>query len=140
LTQHPLHPALVHFPIACWVLSAPCDLAAWWLNDAQYWHIAWLLIAAGILLALPAMLAGMLDMAKIQNKNKKALKILHWHIGLVSTAWLFYLISLILREASTAPPGAAAVICAVVGLIVLLVGGWHGAELVYRHGIGFKRR
>ena len=55
---HPLHPALVHFPITCWVLAVPCDLAGW-LYFPQAWYAAYLLILGGVILAVPAMLAGM---------------------------------------------------------------------------------
>jgi uncharacterized membrane protein len=139
---HPLHPALVHFPIACWVLAVPCDLAGW-LYISQAWYAAYLLIMGGVILALPAMLAGMPDLAKLKN-NKTVMAVAYRHIGLIGFAWILYLVSLMLRmdegRSPVASPGAAATGFAVAGLIVLLMGAWHGAELVYSYGIGIRRR
>jgi uncharacterized membrane protein len=139
---HPLHPALVHFPIACWVLAVPCDLAGW-LHNPQAWYAAYLLILGGVVLALPALLAGMPDLAKLKN-NKTVMTVAYRHIGLIGSAWILYLVSLMLRVGEgrepTASPGIAATACAVAGFIVLLMGAWHGAELVYSYGIGIRRR
>jgi uncharacterized membrane protein len=139
---HPLHPALVHFPIACWVLAVPCDLAGW-LYTPQAWYAAYLLIMGGVILALPAMLAGMPDLAKLRN-NKTVMAVAYRHIGLIGSAWILYLVSLMLRmeegRSPAASPGAAATGFALAGLIVLLIGAWHGAELVYSYGIGIRRR
>jgi uncharacterized membrane protein len=134
---HPLHPALVHFPIACWVLAVPCDLAGW-LYISQAWYAAYLLIMGGVILALPAMLAGMPDLAKLKN-NKTVMAVAYRHIGLIGSAWILYLVSLMLRSPA-ASPGVAATGFALAGLIVLLMGAWHGAELVYSYGIGIRRR
>src|SRR5688572_772712 len=134
---HPLHPALVHFPIACWVLAVGCDLAGW-LYISQAWYAACLLIVGCVILALPAMLAGRPDRAKLNN-NKTVMAVAYRHIGLIGSAWILYLVSLMLRSPS-ASPGAAATGFALAGLIVLLMGAWHGAELVYSYGIGIRRR
>ena len=139
---HPLHPALVHFPIACWVLAVPCDIAGW-LHIPQAWYAAYLLILGGVILALPAMLAGMPDLAKLKN-NKTVMAVAYRHIGLIGSAWIFYLVSLMLRVGEgrdpASAPGVAATACALIGLVVLLAGAWHGAELVYSYGIGIRRR
>jgi uncharacterized membrane protein len=139
---HPLHPALVHFPIACWVLAVPCDIAGW-LYIPQAWYAAYLLILGGVILALPAMLAGMPDLAKLKN-NKTVMAIAYRHIALIGASWILYLVSLLLRVgeggASIASPGVPATIFAVAGLIMLIMGAWHGAELVYSYGIGIRRR
>jgi uncharacterized membrane protein len=139
---HPLHPALVHFPIACWVLAVPCDIAGW-LHMPQAWYAAYLLILGGVVLALPAMLAGMPDLAKLKN-NKTVLAVAYRHIGLIGSAWILYLVSLMLRvgegRTPAEAPGLAATACALIGLVVLLAGAWHGAELVYSYGIGIRRR
>jgi uncharacterized membrane protein len=139
---HPLHPALVHFPIACWVLAVPCDIAGW-LHIPQAWYAAYLLILGGVVLALPAMLAGMPDLAKLKN-NKTVMAIAYRHIGFIGAAWILYLVSLMFRmgegRAPASSPGAAATVCAVAGLAMLLAGAWHGAELVYSYGIGIRRR
>ncbi len=139
---HPLHPALVHFPIACWVLAVPCDFAGW-LNFPQAWYAAYLLILGGVILAVPAMLAGMPDLVKLKN-NKTVLAVAYRHMGLIGSAWILYLISLLLRVGEggmpIAAPGITATACAVAGLVLLLMGAWHGAELVYSYGIGIRRR
>ena len=140
--SHPLHPALVHFPIACWVLAVPCDFAGWF-HVPQAWYAAYLLIFGGVILALPAMVAGMPDLAKLKN-NKTILAVAYRHMGLIGSAWILYLISLLLRVGEggmpAASPGMAATACAVAGLVLLLAGAWHGAELVYSYGIGIRRR
>ncbi|HEX5056418.1 MAG TPA: DUF2231 domain-containing protein [Gammaproteobacteria bacterium] len=139
---HPLHPALVHFPIACWVLAVPCDIAGW-LYMPQAWYAAYLLILGGVVLALPAMLAGMPDLAKLKN-NKTVMAVAYRHIGLIGSAWILYLVSLMLRvgkgRTPAEAPGVAASACALIGLMLLLAGAWHGAELVYSYGIGIRRR
>jgi uncharacterized membrane protein len=136
---HPLHPALVHFPIACWVLAVPCDVAGW-LHVPQAWYAAYFLILGGVILAVPAMLAGMPDLMKLKN-NKTVLAVAYRHMALIGSAWIFYLASLMLRmEMPMAAPGMAATACATAGLVLLLMGAWHGAELVYSYGIGIRRR
>jgi len=48
LFGHPLHPALVHFPIAAW-LFAPLADAAWWLTaDAFFARVALWLTGLGL--------------------------------------------------------------------------------------------
>ena len=124
---HPLHPALVHFPIACWVLAVPCDIAGW-MHVPQAWYAAYLLILGGVILALPAMLAGMPDLAKLKN-NKTVMAVAYRHIGFIGSAWILYLVSLMLRVGEGRTPASAtgvfATACAIVGLLVLLAGACH---------------
>jgi uncharacterized membrane protein len=137
--RHPVHPALVHFPIACWVLALPCDLAAW-LEWFPWSRPAYLLILGGVLLALPAMLAGMLDFKRVED-DEAALPLAYRHVTLIACAWLAYLTSLMLRlDSFTTPPGLAAVLATATGFVFLIVGAWHGAELVYGHGVGVHSR
>lgn len=144
--RHPLHPALVHFPIACWVLVLPCDIAKLVISWSSIDPVAWgrveclsaLLLIVGLILALPAMLAGLMDLNKVQG-NTPALKVANYHMLLMCSAWAIYLISLLLRIdglSITNEPGLAAILIAMLGFITLLVGGWYGGELVYRYRIG----
>jgi hypothetical protein len=67
------------------------------------------------------------------------LPIAYRHVTFIACAWLSYLVSLMLRLESLAnPPGVAAVIATAAGFVFLLVGAWHGAELVYGHGVGVQ--
>ena len=57
----PVHPALVHFPVAFWALVPVLDVAAWLERAAEYWRLDWYFALAGVISALPAMVAGGLD-------------------------------------------------------------------------------
>lgn len=134
--RHPLHPALVHFPIACWSLATAADLASLvWGEPA--WRFAGMLLVAGIGFSIPAMLAGFLELVKIAEDHP-AIKDVNRHMIVVMTALAFYTASLFLRlQGSTlTEPSVLAIASSVAGFLFLCVAGWLGGKLVYGHRLG----
>lgn len=137
--SHPLHPALVHFPIACWSLATAADVASlWWGKPA--WMLAGVLLALGTLTALAAMAAGFVELLKVGAEHP-ASRDLNRHMLLMLTAWCLYAASLFLRLQGATPtqPGTVDLGLSVVGFVVLGVGGWFGGKLVYGHGVGVAK-
>ena len=138
--KHPLHPALVHFPIACWSLAFAGDAASLvWGEPA--WKAAGLLMAIGTALALPAMATGLLDFLKLPAGHPGAADV-ERHMTLVLGAWTAFATSLAFRADGlhVLQPGAIALGCSAIGFATLCVAGWFGGKLVYAHGIGQVRR
>lgn len=133
--DHPLHPALVHFPLALWTVSAGTDAVALLTGDRAWWTLSHHALAAGLAFGLLALLAGMAE-AMLRPLPRPALRTLLIHAGCMSAAFLAFLVSLALRR--TAPPPPAALVASAAGLLTLLAGGWHGGTLVYRFGIGVR--
>jgi uncharacterized membrane protein len=132
---HPIHPAVVHFPLGLLLSASAADLlqlAGIWSNP----QFAALLIAAGLLGGLVAMAAGLYDFARLDETIvPHALR----HMATVGLAWLGYAVALYLRRAALTgaaePSGASIAVCLASGA-VLALGGWLGGELVYRYGAG----
>ena len=138
--SHPLHPALVHFPIACWSLATAADVASlWWGKPA--WMLAGVLLALGTLTALAAMATGFIELMKIGAEHP-ATRDLNRHMLLMLSAWCLYATSLFLRLQGTTltQPNTVDLGLSVVGFVVLSVGGWFGGKLVYGHGVGVNTR
>ena len=137
--SHPVHPALVHFPIACWVLGSLVDISnvVFGLHRAE---IAALLISAGLVLAVPAMIAGLLEMIKIEQ-DTVAQKVAEKHMNLVLMSWLFYAVSLYLRVSNENSESVSLVVlaCSMGGVLSLGFAGWYGGQLVYEYRIGVKK-
>lgn len=134
--RHPLHPALVHFPIACWSLATAADLASpVWGEPA--WRLAGVLLVAGIGFSIPAMLAGFLELAKVAEDNP-AIKDVNRHMIMVMSALTCYVVSLFLRLHGTEliEPGLLAIGLSVLGFLCLGMAGWLGGKLVYGHRLG----
>ncbi|SHM17717.1 DUF2231 domain-containing protein [Rhodanobacter sp. OK091] len=134
--RHPLHPALVHFPIACWSLATAGDLASLvWGEPA--WRLAGVLLVAGIGFSIPAMLAGFFELAKVAEENP-AIKDVNRHMIVVMCALAFYTASLFLRlqGAHLVEPGPLAIALSALGFGLLCVAGWLGGKLVYGHRLG----
>ena len=134
--RHPLHPALVHFPIACWSLATAADLASLaWGEPA--WRFAGILLLAGIGFSIPAMLAGLLELAKIDGDNP-AIRDVNRHMIMVMSALSCYVASLFLRLHGTSfvEPGPPAIGLSALGFLCLGVAGWLGGKLVYGHRLG----
>jgi len=134
---HPVHPALVHFPIAL-LLSATIADVAWVTGITSNTQIAAVMMAAGLTAGLLAMGAGMVDVIKLDESiMPHAVR----HMSIVSLAWLGYGIALYLRRDSLSGNVAIAtptVAVSIVSALLLALGGWLGGRLVYTFGAGVE--
>src|SRR5262245_11498575 len=125
---HPLHPALVHFPIALLLSATGADLA-WLAGFTQDTHIGAVMMAAGLAMGLVAMAAGLVDFSRLdQAVVPHALR----HIGTVGIAWLGYAVALYFRRDSLQGPAAistASLTLSIISALLLALGGWLGGRL-----------
>lgn len=133
--RHPLHPVLVHFPVTCWTLATLADFASLPVGEPAWQWSAGLLVV-GCLMALAAMVAGLMELARVPEGQ--ALKDTYWHMGLMLTAFTLFTARLFVGLDHLQPlaPGWLALSLDAIGFITLMVGGWLGGRLVYGHGIG----
>ena len=136
---HPLHPALVHFPIGLLLSATLADLvfAAGLTANGQ---VAAIMMAGGLAAGLLAMGAGLVDFAKLDEAVvPHALR----HMAVVGIAWIGYAISLYLRRdlltGGTAVP-TSAILTSLVSALLLALGGWLGGRLVYTFRAGVSKR
>lgn len=133
---HPVHPAIVHFPIACWTLSTIGDVAGiWW--GTLVWEVSGVLLITGTVTAIAAMATGLLELHKTKE-DEQASRTAELHMQLVLAAWMLYGLSLLMRwmENRNGAPDTVGIALSVAGLITLTAAGWYGGKLVYEHGIG----
>jgi len=137
--SHPLHPALVHFPVAGWSLATAADVASPWLGEPA-WRFAAISMSAGCLVALAAMAAGLREFAKLRDGHP-ALPVANRHMLFALAAFCAYATSLLLRwsQGGLHAPGTLALAVSIVGFALLGVTGWLGGKLVYAHGVGVSR-
>ena len=140
LGGHPVHPLLVHFPVALWTVAAGADVAGWMYGWPEAWLVSFGSQAAGIVIALLAMVAGFLDFAAIP-RGEPAQRVAVTHLLAMSTAWLLFIVSLAMRGLPAMnPPSIWATATALVAWAVMAFGGWLGGRLVYEFGIGVVDR
>ena len=132
---HPLHPSLVPFPIAFFIGAFLADLAYLKLATAFWATAAFWLIAAGLVGAVLAALAGFTDF--LGSAQVRAIRDVWLHmLGNVAVV-VIELVNFVLRlghpAAALPSPGVY-----LSGAAFLLLGftGWKGGELVFRHRVG----
>ncbi|MGE3839063.1 MAG: DUF2231 domain-containing protein [Hyphomonadaceae bacterium] len=139
MKPHPVHPMLVHVPIACWILTPFCDAVALAFHIDFFWQAAALVAAIGVMAGALAATAGAMDFARAQAK---APTLALSHASLMSGAWVLATIGLIGRigggyHAIVPPPWWTIAFGGVVFLI-MIAGAWCGGEMVYGHAIGVR--
>jgi uncharacterized membrane protein len=130
---HPVHPALVHFPIGLLLSATIADLA-WVAGLTHDTHIAAILMAGGLAGGLLAMVAGMVDLIRLDQKLVGHATV---HMSVVGLAWIGYAVALYLRKdalTGSAPIATPTVAVSIVSAIILAAGGWLGGRLVYTFG------
>ena len=140
LFGHPIHPMLVHFPIVFWTVAAAAYVASAAGVTEPADAVAKFANGAGLVMAILAMLAGLFELRTLDSRSE-AMRVATWHMMIMATVWVCFLVALML-SISTGPDRAtaqlAAVACAVVGFLLMGVGGWFGGRLVYEFGIAVK--
>lgn len=135
LLGHPVHPMLIVFPLGLLSTGVIFDIIGLVANDARWMVMAFYLIGAGVIGGLAAAVFGWVDWFAIPG-GTRAKRIGLWHgVGNVIVLGLFILSWLLRRDTPPVPP-TGAVVASVAGLVLALVTGWLGGELVDRLGVG----
>jgi uncharacterized membrane protein len=132
-----IHPALVHFPIAFFLGGVTLDLYAWWMRREDLARIAIGLLAAGVVMAVPTALAGLLAFFTVPAHTAAAHDIMIWHlVSEVAAVALFTAVVIVRWRNGLALPGAAARGLGLLAAVILLVASYLGGVLPYHEGAG----
>jgi len=137
--SHPVHPAIVHFPIACWTLATLGDFSSIWLGERLWWT-AGLLHIIGTTSAIAAMISGFFELKRISDADNGS-RVVDIHMQLVFITWGFYTASLLMRidKFHLTAPGPLELSLSGLGLLTLFAAGWFGGKLVYEVGVGVSK-
>ncbi len=140
--RSPLHPALVHLPIALFPLSLLLDLVSWVLPRPELHLVrgAFITLAAGIATAVVAAIAGLVDYTSIRDDHPtKKTATLHMGLNLVAVGLFAAGLGLRYGSLDLDHTGLPALLISLVAVGVLGYSGYLGGDLVYNNGIGVGR-
>ena len=135
---HPLHPMVVPLPIGAFILALVSDAIGFTTGDPFWTHTSFFLIAAGVVTGALAGLIGLVELVSLRRARTMGLAWAHGIVNVIALAIAFF--SLLIRREGwgTDNPlvGYPQLISAAVVVLLLLISGWLGGELSYRHGVG----
>jgi uncharacterized membrane protein len=139
LRGHPLHAMLVPVPMVCFVATLATDIV-YWRTAAMLWAdiSAWLLVI-GLLASVFAATAGLIDF--FGDRRIRELRAAWIHgLGNITALVLSIFNALIhTRDAYTSVVPTGLILSGLV-VAILLVTGWNGWTMVYRYGVGVRRK
>jgi uncharacterized membrane protein len=141
IAGHPLHPALVHFPVALWLAAVLWDLVGWWRSTEPLWsEMSYWCLALGLAAALPTIATGFVEFFALPSDDP-AIDTATAHMMAMAGAATLFGASWVLRAKTgvAASPNAWALALSFIGAATLAVGGWLGGTLVYKYGIGREK-
>jgi uncharacterized membrane protein len=135
LFGHPIHQMLIVFPLGLLATSLVFDIAYAVTENGRWADVAYVMIASGIIGGLIAAIFGLIDWLAIPAGTRaKRIGALHG-IGNVVVVALFAL-SWFLRSDQPIAPPTGAIILSAAGVLLAMVTGWLGGELVDRLAVG----
>lgn len=135
LFGHPVHQMLIVFPLGLLATAVIFDVVYLITGRSPWAEASYHMIPAGIIGGLIAAVFGLLDWLGVPSATR-AYRIGAWHgVGNVVVVLLFA-ISWWMRRAAPATPESGALVFSFLGVLLALVTGWLGGELVDRLGVG----
>ncbi len=137
IAGHPIHPMLITIPIGLWIFSLVSDVIVH-VSDVEDVQVLWFTLAyytmaGGLVGALLAAIPGLIDFLSMEQPPIRKLAATHMAINLTVVA--LYAVNLWLRTSQ--PPSADVGFgLSVLGVVLLGISGWIGAEMVHVHRIG----
>jgi len=134
---HPIHPMLVPIPIACYLGALATDIAYANTAEMQWSNFsAWLLLV-GIVFTVLAAVAGLIDVLGEPRIRSLAAAWVHAGGNVIVLVLAIFNSFVHTHDAYTSvvPTGLT---LSVITVLILLVTGWLGGELVFRHRVGMR--
>jgi nitrite reductase/ring-hydroxylating ferredoxin subunit/uncharacterized membrane protein len=137
---HPIHPALIPFPLAFLTGAFFFDLAGKWFDRASLWTTGGYLALAGVITGLLAAVPGTIDLFKVVPPNSSGKRRAQKHAIINVTAVAAFAIAWLFLRPTDSPPGALLIAVEALGVAAISLGGWLGGTLVTRNQIGIDHR
>jgi len=137
IAGHPIHPMLVPFPIVCFVGTLATDIAYAQTANMQWANMSAWLLTAGLIMSVFVAIAGAADF--LGDRRIRMLRPA-WIHGLGNVLALGLSIVNVFvhsRDAYTSVVPTGLILSAVV-VLILIVTGWNGWSMVYRHRVGIQ--
>jgi uncharacterized membrane protein len=137
IAGHPIHPMLIPFPIACFVLTFAADIAFVSSSNNFFATASLWLLGVGLVMAALAAVAGLIDVfgdAQIRNLSDAWLHAGGNILAVLIEAYNWY--SRYENGSSAIRP--TGIVLSGVVVLILLFTGWKGWEMVYRHRVGVQ--
>jgi uncharacterized membrane protein len=135
IAGHPIHPLLVPFPIAAFVGALITDIVYANTANIQWANFSSWLLAFGLVMALFAVIAGVVDFLgepRIRNLPAAWLHGIGNAIALILAIFNAFIHS---RDGYTSVVPTGLILSALV--VLIMVGtGWLGGQMVFRHRVG----
>jgi uncharacterized membrane protein len=130
---------LVPIPIVCFVATFVTDIV-YWRTAAMLWAdiSAWLLVV-GLLVSIFAATAGLIDFFGDRHIRELRAAWIHGLGNVAALALSIFNAMIHTRDAYTSVVPSGLILSALV-VAILLVTGWNGWTLVYRHGVGVRQK
>jgi uncharacterized membrane protein/nitrite reductase/ring-hydroxylating ferredoxin subunit len=140
--RHPLHPALVHFPIGLFLLSLLLDIVSYFgILPNDLFRASFYAMVAGVIMGMLAVLAGFADRSGIRLDHP-ARKTANLHMTLNLAVLGLFTVNFFLRLGqidSTVIVPLGYVLLSLLGVGIILFSGYLGGTMVYDDGIGAGR-
>ncbi len=138
IAGHPVHPMLVAFPIGLWTTSFVLDVIFYFIRNPSLPLISKVMLAAGLVGAVAAAVAGIIDWLSIKEPQVK--RIADWHARLNIFAVIVFAASLYFRMRIGAHwlnwNMRVPVLLSALGVLLIGISGWLGGALTFEHGVG----
>jgi uncharacterized membrane protein len=137
IAGHPIHPMLVPVPIFCFVATLFTDIAYANTADMQWANMSAWLLTVGLIVSVFVVIAGLVDFfgdRRIRNLRAAWIHGLGNAVALILAIFNAFIHS---RDAYTSVVPTGLILSAVV-VLILLVTGWNGWEMVYRYRVGVR--
>ncbi|HEY8506635.1 MAG TPA: DUF2231 domain-containing protein [Gemmataceae bacterium] len=132
---HPLHPAMIPFPIAFLTGALATDLAFWGTSDPFWARVSFWLLAAGLVTGAVAAVLGLIDFLTIPRARNLTVGWVHFLGNAAALVLAAVTLGMRWEDPAAAVLPWGLVLTAAIA-VLLAVTGWAGGELSYRHRIG----
>ena len=141
----PLHPQLVHFPIAFLTVSFLLDLIGILINSKKWIYFGGILLLLAVLTAFAALLSGQSAEDTIEPMSDAFHDAVEEHEGMATRTFFFILMIGIVRgwlqikSKFNSWKQWGYIMLAGIGVMLILRVGHLGGKLVYNHGAGVSK-